>query len=171
MAEYQNGRIKMYYYRASKYFRSTDPDTAPGSLPQVFDEWISIYDVGTVYNGTKLTMTEYERVETEYINFVVDVLEGSGINEVKIAYIEPGKKRCWRKNKTLNIESVRQFIRDCMREYCWGQITAKDFIWEPGYDYYMHIGTELSLADMQKIAQKRHLFIEVWEEVAVAPYE
>lgn len=161
----------MYYYRASKYFRSTDPDTAPGSLSQVFDEWTSIYDVGTVYNGTKLTMTEYERVETEYINFVVDVLESSGINEVKIAYIEPGKKRCWRKNKTLNIESVRQFIRDCMREYCWGQITAKDFIWEPGYDYYMHIGTELSLADMQKIAQKRHLFIEVWKEVAVAPYE
>lgn len=161
----------MHYYRVSKYFRSTDHDTTPGSVPQVFNEWTSIYDVGNIYNGTKLTMPEYERVETEYIDFVVDVLESSGIKEVKVAYIEARKTRCWRKNKTLNIESARQFIRDCMREYCWGQIAAKDFIWEPGYDYYMHIGTELSFADVQKIAQERYLFIEEWREVTVAPYE
>ena len=109
----------MNYFRLSKY----NPIYRVDGIYQR-EEWTSICDVGNIYNGIKFTMQEYERVETEYIDFVVDVLENSGIKEVKIAYIEPGKKRCWRKNKTLNIESVRQFIRDCMREYCCGQITA-----------------------------------------------
>ena len=74
----------MNYFRLSKY----NPLYRVDGIYQR-EEWTSIYDVGTVYNGAKLTMTEYERVETEYINFVVDVLESSGINEVKIAYIEP----------------------------------------------------------------------------------
>ena len=135
----------MNYFRLSKY----NPLYRVDGIYQR-EEWTSIYDVGTVYNGTKLTMTEYERVETEYINFVVDVLESSGINEVKIAYIEPGKKRCWRKNKTLNIESVRQFIRDCMREYCWGQITAKDLYGNPGMIIICTLGQNSALLTCRK---------------------
>ena len=76
----------MNYFRLSKY----NPLYRVDGIYQR-EEWTSIYDVGTVYNGAKLTMPEYERVETEYIDFVVDVIESSSIKEVKIAYIEPGK--------------------------------------------------------------------------------
>ena len=126
----------MHYYRVSKYSQNAGFDpTFPAS-----NEWTSIADVGNVFNGIEFTMQEYVRTEKEYIEFVADVMKKSNIKAVKLAYIEARGKRIWRKNKELDITLTCKFVQDCLREYCWGQIIAENFIWEAGYDFYMHIG-------------------------------
>lgn len=157
----------MYYYRVSKYPQNTDY----GSMFPATNEWTSISDVGNIFHGSELTMTEYIRAEEEYIGFVADVMKKSDIKAVKLAYIEARGRRMWKKNKELDIALTYRFIQDCLREYCWGQIIAENFIWEAGYDFYMHIGTSLNMHEMQKIAERRHLFVEKWEEIMIAPIE
>lgn len=155
----------MHYYRVSKYSQNAGFDP---TLPAT-NEWTSIADVGNVFNGIEFTMQEYVRMEEEYIGFVADVMKKSNIKAVKLAYIEARGKRIWRKNKELDILLTCQFVQDCLREYCWGQIIAENFIWEAGYDFYMHIGTKFNIYEMQKIAEKRHLFVDNWGKIEIVP--
>ena len=156
----------MNYFRVSKYdFRNK----YTYNEPEAVHEWTSIADVGEVFDGQLFTMQEYERVEGAYIDFVTAILQKCNIEAVTLPYFEKHRDRkiasFWKKKKELDIAMVRRFVRDCLRETCWGQLVADEFLWEAGYDYYMHIGTKLDMAQVRQIADAYQLFVEEWETI------
>ncbi|MBO5109294.1 MAG: GNAT family N-acetyltransferase [Clostridia bacterium] len=54
-----------------------------------------------------------------------------------------------------------------LREECWGRLVTDGFLFETGYDYYVHIGCDLPLDLVVPLACRYHLFVEEWSKVAV----
>ena len=52
------------------------------------DDWTSISDVGKVCEDELLTMEEYERVERNYLDALLDIIQTIGISHITIAHID-----------------------------------------------------------------------------------
>ncbi|MGH9828230.1 MAG: hypothetical protein ACREDR_33825, partial [Blastocatellia bacterium] len=61
----------MFEYRVTKY----DPAKRDPEGRYLADDWIMYSQVGQVVGGTLLTMDEYLRIETAYINAAAKMLE------------------------------------------------------------------------------------------------
>lgn len=145
----------MDYFRVSKY----NPAMQQGV------DWTSIFDVGKYYNGKMFTLEMYKKIEKQYIDFVIEVVQISKIDKVKILYLENADSTPWKAGKQFDIGQISSFIQDCLEERCWGQFIADQLIWECGYDFYMHIGTYLCIDQIRCIASKHELFVENWDEI------
>ena len=144
----------MNFYRISKY--SPNQPIEKGCTSE---EWTSISDVKAEQ------MSTYYRTEKNYIDTVEKILIKSGNTTVTICYLENHNATKWQEGDQLNREKAREFIEDCLREKCWGQLNSDGFIWEAGYDYYMHIGCSLALSEISQIANESNLFVEEWHRI------
>ena len=145
----------MNYFRVSKFNPAMEKRM----------EWTSVFDVGKAYHGKTFTFAMYKKVEKQYTDFVMEVVRISKIEKVKILYLENADSTPWKTGQQYDIGQIGGFIRDCLEEKCWGQFTANQFIWEVGYDFYMHIGTNLCMDQMKNIAKKYNLFVENWDKI------
>ena len=151
-----------YYYRVSKYNPSFRKD---GKYAK--NEWTSYSDIGGSFDGYVLTRKDYLRIEEQYIRFVLDLVDIGKCNELKIVYFESSRDSIWKVGQTFsNKEVLIDFLRDCMREKCWGQLEDDNLLFEPGYDFYIHIGCNLPQEVVRIIAVKNQLFLESWEPFA-----
>lgn len=108
-------------------------------------------------------MQEYERVEQNYINFVTRILQICGIQQLIINQLENYNKLNWHNKQYLDITQIKEFVRDCLREECWGKLEANNFYIHFGYDYYMYIGTNILENSMQEIAKEFKLYVESYK--------
>lgn len=153
------------YYRISKY----DPQNRiNGIYPK--DEWTAISDVGKTYNGTMFTQEEYDHTENNYCAFMLDILREQSINRLEISYLENPNRLDWGVGQTLSFAQIVEFVRNCLREECWGQLTATGFIFECGYDFYIHIACLQDITKTKAMAQKHDLFVEEYDALSLAPY-
>lgn len=150
----------MNYYRISKY----DPQYRVNGIYQK-DEWMSISDIGNIYGGKVFTEDEYYKAEQSYVDFVLGVCKLQGIERLAITGLENYKKLHWINGQQLKAHQSGEFIKLCLREEIWGRLVSKGFVFETGYEYYIHIGCELGFDEIKQLARQSNLFVEEWEKI------
>ncbi len=130
------------------------------------DEWISMYDVGKMYDGKTFTFEEYLTVEKSYLNVIKKILQEVNIKRV---IIKQGENMYSKLNNSVlcSQEEVLLVARGCLREEFWCKLVSKDFFVHFGYDYYMYIGANIEEDHMSEIARENGLFSELIQQ---SPY-
>ncbi len=149
----------MQWYRVSKF----DPRFRVDGRYQR-DEWTSYGDVGSIFSGRLLSVEEYLAVETRYILCVMELVSLCRVKALHISGLECYEDALpWVNEQVLSGAEITQFLRDGLREKCWARLCAESFVLDFGYEYYLHILSDLSLDTMIETAAKYQLFVEVWE--------
>lgn len=159
--------IDMNYYRICKYDNAYRDEN--GYYTKL-DEWTSIGDIGIgkTSDGRILTKKEYYATENHYIQCIQKILDAVNEPQAQICYLEtwPYKKRKWAKQwyrrQKLSGGLLNLFMSDCLRERCYGVLKNDKFVWDVGWDYYMHVGCVLEPSVIEEIASSEGLFITEW---------
>lgn len=154
-----------YMWRITKY----NPKHRNESGVYSFDEWTSYSDVGKVFNGKELTITEYERYEKAYIESVLCLMECNQINKLQITGLEIYEDVNGLINNLVNgimltIDEIKVVIKYILREYIWCKLVFdENFYVHFGYDFIMYIGSSVSCEDALNHILTNKMFIESCE--------
>lgn len=148
------------------------------------DEWTSICDVDKEYDGHKFTLKEYIEVESNYVNFITDLMESSEMEFVAVRrfnlyenisnQIAKDKRFCeineplkdldkiLKKGLRIHRSKIGNYIRACLRDLAGISFEnrGKGFEFDFGYDYYMHIRSSLPVERLNQIARQNDLFLD-----------
>ena len=150
----------MNHYRISKY----RPEYRQNGV-YIKSEWTSICDVGKTFDGVTLTISEYERVEGNYLLFLRELCRVCGVQTLEIKGLEKyDDDIVWSNGMILRIDQIERICRDILREKCWCRLDAEQMHIDFGYEYYMHIGCELCAEEVCAVAAKCELYVEAWYE-------
>ncbi len=150
----------MNHYRVCKY-----PAACRRNGIYYTDEWTSFSDVGKECGGITLTMSEYVRVETNYLLLLLRVCERCGAEQLEVRGFEAYTDNLpWKNGRMLNREEIKGICRDILREKCWCRLESEQMHVHFGYDFYMHIGCTLSLNEMERVAADYGLTVDEWHE-------
>lgn len=151
----------MYEYRVTKY----NPEyRVNGSY--VREEWTSMAEVGTSFEGQLFTIEAYEEAEQKHIDFLCRLAEMCGVCQLEINSLEVNERVTWQDGQCINLAQLKDVARKVLREECWCRLTAPSFFIHFGYDYYMYVGCDLPIAETERIAAAYDLFCEEM----VSPY-
>ena len=150
-------KVFLHHYRVSKY----DPAFCVDGVYQK-EEWTSYSDVGLCFDGIMFTEEDYCRTEKQYIRFFRRILQETSTDRVEIVQLERYKPVLWRRGQMLCGEQLDSFLRDCLREKCWGRLENAALAFELGYDYYMHLACGIDHEAMESIVKEEGLFLEEW---------
>lgn len=152
----------MYQYRISKY----SPNLRDIQGHYVLNDWTDYSDIGSTFNGKRLSKQAYLRVEHAYLGVVSDVLQSASVFSMMIHDYEP---RSWFSRirsmffmpRSLSSRNhILRFSRGCLRNNHWGKLVSDEMFIHFGYDYYMYIGSSLDAQKMQEIVSPYQLFCE-----------
>lgn len=147
------------------------------------DEWTSIADVGRIFHGRAFTFEEYSQVENCYVNSVMEIIKICGVKYLTVGYLESSSEtidewysitpfktenaqlyafaKTLHRDKRIFVTNIPLVVRLCLRECLYAVlINLKhklqiDF----GYDYYMHIHTQIPYEIVSKITTQNNLFV------------
>jgi hypothetical protein len=168
-----------YCWRITKY----DPKKRNSQGWFIEDTWTSRSEVGSLYQGEKLTYDEYIRVENLYIDAIVQFMKGLNVSCLQVKSLENHDRinedpsvdkaevmfvNTLKENDLLSLEQVKVVSKLILREYFWCKLISKykmfvDF----GYDYYMYIGSRLECKDILQRIRESGLYVEDFE----SPYK
>lgn len=149
----------MKEFRVSKY----NPDNYVGKVYSI-DEWTSYSDIGKVFNNKIFTRDDYSIMEDKYISFVRDVLNATEVKQMSILKYENYSNLLWKNKQKLSREGVEIFVRNCLREECWGTLYSRKLAIYVGYDYYLHLISEIDYSLLNSIARANCLFCQCISE-------
>lgn len=154
------------------------------------DEWTSFCDIGKVFDGERFSLDEYTKVETNYIEFILECLRLTDCDYLSIDWNWGYEKKFFRyiiKNETykfdpnfdeskclslickienqkrVSIHNAIFFIKLMLREsfnVCFYN-KKKKIKFYMGYEYYLHFFTCLNKDVVKGIAEKYNLYL-VW---------
>jgi hypothetical protein len=154
-----------YEYRISKF------DSKYRNSEGIYtkDEWTSIGDVGKMYDGKTFTMSEYLRVENQYLAFINKICVMDNIRDAQITGLEDYKHVCtFYDGETLTrMDDILKVAKSCLREEYWCRLTMTSNFVHFGYDYYLYICCSLNYNAMVNLAREHGLFVEEME----SPYK
>lgn len=168
-----------YCWRITKY------DPKKRNLQGWFleDTWISYGDIGSVYQGKKLTYNEYVHVEDLYINAIVLLMNCLNVSHLQVKSLENHGSinenpsidteevifvNGLEENDILSLKQVKIAVKLILRNYFWCKLVAKHKMFVHfGYDYYMYIGSRSECNDPIQKIRKSGLYVEDFE----SPYE
>ena len=146
----------MIEYRISKY----DPKFRDETGAYQKNEWTSVSDIGKKFDDGMLEKEEYLRVENNYFEFVLELLEKLKISAVKLRKQEP-KKQYAAQMVRVDDELFKQIFERNLREQFWCEFHAKGLYFWIGYEYYLHVNSNENLAkEIKETAAKHGLFVE-----------
>lgn len=159
----------------------------------IYNEWISVYDIGNIYNGKVLTFEEYKKVEDAYVMAVIKVLNYMNIYSVYVkdlfTYMDlrnsfnedvlnkPYSEFLYPKeminfffyvknNDVINLYELEHLVRLKLREDIGGDIFVPyRFKLYIGYDYLMSIRTSKPLEKLFDEIEKLGLYIYNFDSV------
>ncbi|QTD50173.1 hypothetical protein [Sulfidibacter corallicola] len=147
----------MNYFRVTKY----NPHDRNEQGHYLAEDWTSVSDVGGVYNGRKLDLEDYLKVENFYVEAVLrffkhfearyvqvvdlenEFLEDSGANKCDLLPIDISflKNLSW-----ISIDEAGLCARAILRELIWCKLEYKNRAFVHfGYDYYMYFGCAVEI--------------------------
>lgn len=165
----------MLNYRISKY----NPSNSHEDYYFYNDEWSSFQDVGEKMDSIVLTLDEYKKVETAYIDTIIDLMDSNGISNLTINEIEKNNQNIelkiedelsadevenlfknLRNGLTIEKDTVKKVCRLILRGYLWCKLEyKKNFYLHFGYDYYMYVGIPNDGRDNMSEVRNRGLYI------------
>ena len=153
----------------------------------IYNDWISVHDIGKVYNGKVLTFEDYKKVEDSYVLAVLNVLDYISIKRVYVknlfSYMDlrnsystnvlnkPCSNALYtnemkdfylnvKNNDIIDLFQLEHLIRFKLREDIGGEIFVPyRFKLFIGYDYLMSVRTSKSLEGLFKTIEKLGLYI------------
>jgi len=161
----------MHNYRVTKY----NPCYRDEKGSFLKDEWISVGDIGRLYNGEIFKFSEYLQYENAYISAVRLAMKANNVGSFQIVkvgkndpigfpdisiltvaeYIDLIKDK-----HIINYSNVDFCIRLILREMLWGILESPDMFVHFGYDYYMYIGSRVDLTFESTLLSELGLFVE-----------
>ena len=145
------------------------------------NEWTSISDVGRTYDGESFKLADYLKVEDNYLNAILGVLQDLGITEMRVQNLElyaiqsvrvgASKKeglslkkalKKLKENMVFGTKELELYFRLQLQELFWCKWVDvhSDAIIEFGYDYYMYITCEKILPERIEYIERNGLFVE-----------
>ena len=140
----------MICYTVSKYNNKVDKH----------NEWTDYTDIGKVFGGKKLTIDEYMSVEQNYIGFVIDALRINNVSSLLLAELEVYEEIKWKDNQRVDVLDISEVIKDVLRNKCWCKLKTDNFCLCFGFDFYMHIKSNIDYACLVELCNRYDLFIK-----------
>lgn len=170
----------MNEYRITKY----DPNdrNEHGYYSSDYDHWMGYGDIGEIFQGNTLTLSEYLKVEQRYIDAVISLMRCGEINHLTVVGLEKENDNILDMNTTAQMENVYRKIMDAsivnildidalckliLRRDIWAKLESETMFVHFGYDYYMYIGVDFECEDVLSQVEKTGLFVEEFE----SPYK
>ena len=165
----------MVYARISKY----DPKYRVNGI-FIGDDWTSVSEIGQCFNGEKLSKEQYRCVERKYADCILELCEISGqfeytvksywfshsarlmLNTLHYTFLLERNFRLpkWHNEQVVVGDDIALFVKDCLRESCWGKLEGRSSYIHFGYDYYVYVGLELEAERLLEVVNKHGLFCE-----------
>ena len=166
----------MHSWRITKY----NPINRDEKGIYLKDEWISLYDVGSIFDNKEFTIADYKLVEDSYIKAILLLMDLNNIISMNVIGLEKFRvilkiesfheiyssdmRNLYKKIKTndkLDLKELECLFRLILREHLWCKFEYADIMFVHfGYDYYMYIGSQLSNENVLESITKSGLFIE-----------
>ena len=149
----------MKEYRITKY----DPQYRDDSGVFTKPEWTMFSDIGETIGGHVVSESEYERIESAYINAALHFLNEAGIDSLIVRGLENhgGYPTAMTEGQTLSTRELQTAFREILREKCWCcfERDGMGFV-HFGYDYYMYVGVSRTCTNSIRYAEEQGLFVE-----------
>jgi hypothetical protein len=163
-----------YQWRVTKY----NPDFRnEKGYYTLTDEWTCPSEIGKIINGREFTLNEYLQVESAYVKAVINIIEESGLNSLRILQLSKWDISEEDRTTTLfekefdelilkedlfvNKNEICLICKMVLRNFLDCQLYFKDkFFVHFGWDYYMYIGSFENCISAIKVAQNNGLFVE-----------
>lgn len=138
------------------------------------DDWTSVYDVGKVYLGSKLTFEKYLFYEEMYIEVIKIIME-SNAQTLRIEDLEKneythfsdlfasGMQKSYNSienENEISLNNIDLIARSILREIIWCKLVSKSMFVHFGYDLYMYIGCENFPCEKLESFKEKGLFFE-----------
>lgn len=140
----------MICYTVSKYNEKVDNH----------NEWTDYSDIGKVFDGKELTMEDYLSVEQKYIDFIRDVLDVGNISVLVLTEFEIHEDIKWKENQTIKASEAPEVIKDILRNRFWCKFKSTDLCLCFGFDFYMHVKTNVNYGSLLELCNKYGLYIK-----------
>ena len=124
------------------------------------NEWTDYSDIGKVFDGKKLTINEYLSVEQRYIDFVFDIMNLSEVSALSLNELEAYENIKWCENQIINALEVPEVMRDVLRNRCWCKLKGENFCLCFGFDFYLHVKTNVDYDSLIHMCDRYGLFIK-----------
>ena len=154
----------MFQYRVTKY----DPRFRDATGAFTRDDWISMGDVGSVFDGRVLTPAEYLRVENAYVSAAIAFLTDAGVESLVIADLE-NHGRFNTSALTLDngsdcdLLTCADIARLNLRSEICCRLESESAFLHFGYDYYMYVGVLFECPAAIRHATDSGLFVELFD--------
>jgi hypothetical protein len=159
----------MFEYRVTKY----DPRKRDTQGRYLAEEWSSYSQVSQVIAGRVLTLDEYLRIETAYVNAATSLLAECGVDALDIRDLEnsadyrPDSFEL-REGTRLSGGSLYEALRGLLREEFWCMLEDEHgYYIHVGWDYYLYVGVPCAPSVSIETARAEGLFVEPYE----SPYK
>ena len=148
----------MFQYRVTKY----DPAYRNRLGHYTRDDWIYFAQVGRECGGTVLTLEEYERVESAYIDSALAFLREAGIRSLSAHSIQNPRasSSAPQEGAILELSVLPAVMQGMLREELWCRLEAPEAFVDFGWDYYMYVGVPVPCESACELARGRGLFVE-----------
>ncbi|WP_047685474.1 MULTISPECIES: hypothetical protein [Xenorhabdus] len=124
-----------YSYRMTKYTNINEN----GDICSDYDEWTSFFDI-----GQKVKKYEYEQIENQYIDYVINLCDCLGIKFLRIKDLEVNfDKISYIDGESININQLRSVIKSILREDIWCKLISDKCEFHFGYDFYMYFVSKI----------------------------
>ena len=166
----------MNYYRITKY----DPRNRNEDGHYLLDEWTCPSDVGDEFNGVTFSKEDYFKIESKYIDAIMNLLDSQSIKNLRVVSLEmnyweqylldPDNKWLLEdsfqsielfENKSLNIDEIKIVIKMILRNCIWCRLEIDgqlNVIF--GWDYYMYVENSNLSNTVLKSIEENCLFVE-----------
>jgi hypothetical protein len=146
----------MFEYRVTKY------NPAIRRNGGRYTEWTSFGEVGATFDGTVLTQTAYETVESAYIAVATAFLREAEVYSVSIRGLEyrKGGECPYMEGDALSLTDVETIMTKVLREELWCRLEGDSAFIHFGWDYYMYVGVASVCPKAELLARKVGLFVE-----------
>ena len=151
-----------FKYRVTKY----DPQFRDAAGVYRREEWTYFRQVGKKITGKVLTIREYSRTESAYLEVLRSMLEEAKLPFLEIRSLqiprEGGKKLApWARRSRLSVAKAVEFARLALREELWGRLVLPGIAYVHfGWDYYMYVGLPVAVPTACALASSLGLFVE-----------
>jgi hypothetical protein len=144
--------------RITKY----DPTHRDAGGAYTRDEWTSYSDVGQVFGGRTLTLSEYEAVEAAYVNAASAFLREAGVHELFVRGLESTNegKPGVAEGSSVGVEQLPGVVRALLREKFWCRLESETAYLHVGWDYYLYVGIPTPCPAAQSASIQAGLFVE-----------
>ncbi|MEH7073792.1 DUF7683 domain-containing protein [Neobacillus drentensis] len=163
-----------YQWRVTKYNPDFRDENGAYTLTE---EWTCPSELGKILNGREFTLDEYLQVEAAYVNAVINFIEESGFDSLRVLMLSQWniseedktsplyevefEQLVLQEDKLVNKSEIRLICKMVLRNFLGCQLYLKDkFFVHFGWDYYMFIGSYVNCSSAIEIAKKNGLFVE-----------